>query len=125
MTILVILNTIATLLPIWFAFNVLVPIKKIEKITQVGDEKSPSNSLSLGIYFTLCVIGVFGFLFLKKIKKLRYERYLKNRLDYYRWSNLTPKGETTVKDISRQLKLIKIEREAKINKIKHALNPFK
>ena len=124
MIIFVILKTIATFLPVWFAFNTLVPIKKIEKITQVGDETS-TNSLSLGLYFILCVIGPFGFFFLKKIKRIRYEKYLKNRADYYRWSNLTPKGELTVQDINRQLKLIKLERETRRNKIKHTLNLFK
>jgi hypothetical protein len=112
----------------WFAFNTLVTIKKIEKLTQVGDSKKPINSLSLGLYFILFVIGPFGFFFIKKIKKIRYEKYLKDKLFYYNWSNtspLTPLGKKIFKDINRQLKLIKLEREARINKIKHLINPFK
>jgi len=115
-----ILKTIVTFLPVWFAFNVLVPTKRIETLTQVGD-KNPVNSLPMWLYFILCIIGVFGFLFLKKIKKIRYEIYLKNRLKYYKWSNLTPKGEETVQDIGRQLKLIKLERESKRNRLKKKL----
>jgi len=118
--------SIFTYFTMWFAFNTLVTIKRIDKLTYVGENK-PINELSLGLYFTLCVIGIFGFLFLKKIKRIRYEQYLKNELFYYELnisSLLTPLGKASFVKVKRQLKLIRLERKTRRNKIKHILNPY-
>jgi len=111
----------------WIALNsLIIPIlrKKTKYPLNTQGDGDEGPMIWLFIFF-----GSFMFLFLKQIRLYRKHRYLKGRINYYKWS-LNPMSlndfrydgmEPEIKKLERIYKLSKIHQQTKRNKIKKKL----
>lgn len=107
-------------------FNIWIILPHIKKLT-IPEEKDGIKPLPGDIVLILFVyfMGVLSYLFLKQIRQYRTIKYNKMRLKLIRSFNYGDKFTKEVKELERAFKLRKIHKEARINKFKHSLNPFK
>jgi len=99
---------------LWIAFNaILIPF--IKKKTNYSLNKTGDNDEG-PIFWLFLFCGPFMLLFLKQIRLYRKHRYLKLRIQYYKFSHM-PISLNDIGMVGMQPEIDKLERIYKISKI--------
>lgn len=122
-----ILNYFIKIIPIWMGMNLYFVVPIIDRKTGHRGEDGEIQSMGMKLLIYVSIFGVISFLFLDKIRRIRKDVYLVNRLEYLMMTNTHRNYENHRNEIiglKRTIKLKNIKKIAKRNKLKKRLNPI-
>ena len=101
---------------VWWFININIISKHIKKITEGKNRSTFTPLFTVNIFIKICFFGVFMYLFLDYIRRIRYVQYLENKLDILNFANYDDKNTVEILSIERRLKLIELKQKTKKKK---------
>lgn len=106
-----------TIISAWLIFNAQVVLHHIKKLTEDNNRPSYTPFYDEYLFALIFIFGIFMYLYLNKIRRYRYIKYLEKRLELLNTGNYGNKNEQEIINIKRILKLNKLQNNSKRFKI--------